>query len=163
MLFVYSRFYDDKQLWQRGHSSCGGANLWRRQKGGIQLPPRTAIYGKQRLPVCWWIQATIHVNPELTTLYYNIGTAINEYKTWGNKFIENLPLRSRWDHEEGAGQPFHRSAALKGQKRFGGGILPQGYEQTNGGQRISDHQQSTGRTGEAVALCGESPETDKGE
>ena len=23
-------------------------------------------------------------------LYYDIGTLINEYKTWGNKFIENL-------------------------------------------------------------------------
>ena len=30
------------------------------------------------------------VNHELVMLYYNIGGIINEHKTWGNKFIENL-------------------------------------------------------------------------
>jgi len=29
-------------------------------------------------------------NRELITLYWNIGKSINEHKTWGSKFIENL-------------------------------------------------------------------------
>lgn len=29
-------------------------------------------------------------NKELIMLYYNIGKIINEHKSWGNKFIENL-------------------------------------------------------------------------
>ena len=32
----------------------------------------------------------IHANSDLLLLYYDIGTVINEYKTWGNKFIDNL-------------------------------------------------------------------------
>lgn len=35
-------------------------------------------------------KATLHVNRELVMLYYHIGKVINEHKTWGNKFIENL-------------------------------------------------------------------------
>lgn len=35
-------------------------------------------------------RAAVHVNTELTMLYYSIGTVINEHKAWGNKFIENL-------------------------------------------------------------------------
>ena len=35
-------------------------------------------------------QASVHVNAELILLYHSIGTVINEHKTWGNKFIENL-------------------------------------------------------------------------
>lgn len=35
-------------------------------------------------------RATIHANSDLLLLYYDIGTVINEYKTWGNKFIDNL-------------------------------------------------------------------------
>lgn len=35
-------------------------------------------------------RATMSVNRELVLLYYNIGCIINENKTWGNKFIENL-------------------------------------------------------------------------
>ena len=34
--------------------------------------------------------ATIHANTDLLLLYYDIGMVINEYKTWGNKFIDNL-------------------------------------------------------------------------
>ena len=30
------------------------------------------------------------MNRELIMLYYHIGTVINEHKTWGSKFIENL-------------------------------------------------------------------------
>ena len=35
-------------------------------------------------------KATFSVNTELIMLYYNIGKTINAYKSWGNKFIENL-------------------------------------------------------------------------
>lgn len=35
-------------------------------------------------------KAAVSVNRELIMLYYNIGEIINEHKTWGNKFIENL-------------------------------------------------------------------------
>ena len=35
-------------------------------------------------------KATLHVNRELLLLYHSIGEVINEHKTWGNKFVENL-------------------------------------------------------------------------
>ena len=35
-------------------------------------------------------QASVHVYTEMILLYHSIGTVINEHKTWGNKFIENL-------------------------------------------------------------------------
>ena len=35
-------------------------------------------------------KAALNVNRELIMLYYHIGKVINEHKTWGNKFIENL-------------------------------------------------------------------------
>lgn len=35
-------------------------------------------------------KAAVSVNKELVMLYYNIGKIINEHKTWGSKFIENL-------------------------------------------------------------------------
>lgn len=35
-------------------------------------------------------KATVQVNKELVMLYYNIGKKINEQKSWGSKFIDNL-------------------------------------------------------------------------
>ncbi len=35
-------------------------------------------------------KATLSVNKEIVMLYYNIGKIINEHKSWGNKFIDNL-------------------------------------------------------------------------
>lgn len=35
-------------------------------------------------------KAAVSVNRELIMLYYNIGRVINEHKSWGNKFIDNL-------------------------------------------------------------------------
>ena len=35
-------------------------------------------------------RATVHVNAEMLLLYYDIGTVINDHKSWGNKFINNL-------------------------------------------------------------------------
>ena len=35
-------------------------------------------------------RATVHVNADLLLLYYDIECVINEHKSWGNKFIDNL-------------------------------------------------------------------------
>lgn len=35
-------------------------------------------------------QVSMHVNADLILLYHNVGRAIAEYKTWGDKFIERL-------------------------------------------------------------------------
>ena len=35
-------------------------------------------------------RATIGVNHEMISLYHAIGSEINDHKTWGNKFIDNL-------------------------------------------------------------------------
>lgn len=35
-------------------------------------------------------RAAVQVNSELILLYHSIGTVINQHKTWGSKFIENL-------------------------------------------------------------------------
>ena len=35
-------------------------------------------------------RAAVSLNRELVMLYYHIGEVINEHKSWGNKFIENL-------------------------------------------------------------------------
>ena len=35
-------------------------------------------------------KALVNVNRELVMLYYSIGRIINEHKSWGNKFIDNL-------------------------------------------------------------------------
>ncbi|HAM92004.1 MAG TPA: DUF1016 domain-containing protein [Phascolarctobacterium succinatutens] len=35
-------------------------------------------------------RAALHVNTDMLLLYYDIGCVINEHKTWGSKFIDNL-------------------------------------------------------------------------
>ena len=35
-------------------------------------------------------RAAVHVNADMLLLYYDIGCVINEHKTWGSKFIDNL-------------------------------------------------------------------------
>lgn len=35
-------------------------------------------------------RAAVHVNADMLLPYYDIGLAINEHKTWGSKFIDNL-------------------------------------------------------------------------
>lgn len=42
-------------------------------------------------------QAAANVNRELILLYYHIGAIINDHKTWGNKFIENLAVDIKLD------------------------------------------------------------------
>ena len=39
-------------------------------------------------------RAAIHVNADMLLLYYDIGCVINEHKSWGNKFIDNLAIFS---------------------------------------------------------------------
>ncbi len=48
-------------------------------------------------------KATLSVNKELITLYYNIGKIINEHKSWGNKFIDNLAADLRIAFPEAKG------------------------------------------------------------
>ena len=48
-------------------------------------------------------RAVLNVNRELICLYYDIGSAINEHKTWGNKFIENLATDIRLAFPEAKG------------------------------------------------------------
>ena len=35
-------------------------------------------------------RAAVHVNADMLLIYYDIGCVINEHKTWGSKFIDNL-------------------------------------------------------------------------
>ena len=48
-------------------------------------------------------KATLSVNRELILLYYNIGKVINENKTWGNKFIDNLAKDIRLSYPNSTG------------------------------------------------------------
>ena len=42
-------------------------------------------------------RASIRVNTELIILYHNIGNVINQHKSWGDKFIENLAYDIKMD------------------------------------------------------------------
>ena len=35
-------------------------------------------------------RAAVHANADMLRLYHDIGCVINEHKSWGNKFIDNL-------------------------------------------------------------------------
>lgn len=48
-------------------------------------------------------RAAVRINTELTVLYYNIGTVINQHKSWGNKFIENLARDIKVDFPDATG------------------------------------------------------------
>jgi len=45
-------------------------------------------------------QAVINANREMIMLYWNTGNHINKYKSWGNKFIENLSRDIRLEFPE---------------------------------------------------------------
>ena len=49
------------------------------------------------------IGAAVHVNEDMLLLYYDIGCVINEHKTWGNKFIDNLASDIRMAFPESKG------------------------------------------------------------
>ena len=44
---------------------------------------------KQEIKVAQY-RAAVHVNADMLILYYDIGCVINEHKSWGSKFIDNL-------------------------------------------------------------------------
>lgn len=48
-------------------------------------------------------KATVRVNLELLMLYHSIGEVINEHKTWGNKFVENLARDIKIDFPDATG------------------------------------------------------------
>ena len=48
-------------------------------------------------------KATLSVNRELILLYYNIGKIINENKSWGNRFIDNLARDIKLSYPDSTG------------------------------------------------------------
>lgn len=48
-------------------------------------------------------KAAVRVNLELLMLYHSIGEVINERKTWGNKFVENLARDIKTDFSDSTG------------------------------------------------------------
>ena len=48
-------------------------------------------------------RAAVHVNVDMLLLYYDIGCIINEHKSWGNKFIDNLAADIRFAFPERKG------------------------------------------------------------
>ena len=50
--------------------------------------------------LCAQHKVVLHANYELLMLYYRIGLVINEHKSWGNKFIENLATDIRISFSE---------------------------------------------------------------
>jgi predicted nuclease of restriction endonuclease-like (RecB) superfamily len=48
-------------------------------------------------------RAAVHVNADLLLLYYDIGCIINEHKSWGNKFVNNLASDIRMAFPESKG------------------------------------------------------------
>ena len=48
-------------------------------------------------------RAAVHVNTDMLLLYYDIGCVINEHKSWGNKFIDNLAADIRIAFPESKG------------------------------------------------------------
>ena len=48
-------------------------------------------------------RAAVHVNADMLLLYYDIGCVINEHKSWGSKFIDNLAADIRIAFPESKG------------------------------------------------------------
>ena len=40
-------------------------------------------------------RAAVHANVDMLLLYHDIGCVINEHKSWGNKFIDNIATNIR--------------------------------------------------------------------
>ena len=72
-------------------------------------------------------RATISVNSELTMLYYNIGSIINENKSWGNKFIENLAKDIKLEYPNSKGYSVRN---LKYMAKFAAEYTDKGFVQT---------------------------------
>ena len=48
-------------------------------------------------------RAAVHANVDMLLLYHDIGCVINEHKSWGNKFIDNLATDIRIAFPESKG------------------------------------------------------------
>ena len=48
-------------------------------------------------------RAVLAANGELISLYWHIGTVINEHSVWGNKFVENLARDIKRDFPDATG------------------------------------------------------------
>ena len=48
-------------------------------------------------------RAAVHANVDMLLLYHDIGCVINEHKSWGNKFIDNLAADIRIAFPESKG------------------------------------------------------------
>ena len=48
-------------------------------------------------------RAAVHANADMLLLYHDIGCVINEHKSWGNKFIDNLAIDIRIAFPESKG------------------------------------------------------------
>ena len=48
-------------------------------------------------------RAAVHANTDMLLLYHDIGCVINEHKSWGNKFIDNLATDIRIAFPESKG------------------------------------------------------------
>ena len=48
-------------------------------------------------------RAAVHVNADLLLLYHSIGCIINDHKSWGNKFIDNLAMDIKMSFPESKG------------------------------------------------------------
>ena len=48
-------------------------------------------------------RAVVHANADMLLLYHDIGCVINEHKSWGNKFIDNLATDLRMAFPESKG------------------------------------------------------------
>ena len=53
-------------------------------------------------------RAAVHVNTDMLILYYDIGCVINEHKSWGNKFIDNLATDIKIAFPESKGHCLHK-------------------------------------------------------
>lgn len=72
-------------------------------------------------------RASLSVNSELIMLYYNIGKIINEHKSWGNKFIDNLAADIRLEFPNVKGYSVRN---LKYMAKFAGTYPDEQFVQT---------------------------------
>ena len=63
-------------------------------------------------------RAAIHVNADMLLLYYDIGCVINEHKSWGNKFIDNLAADIRIAFPESKGYSVRNLKYMANSQRF---------------------------------------------
>ena len=93
-------------------------------------------------------RAVLNVNRDLICLYYDIGSAINEHKTWGNKFIENLATDIRLAFPEAKGYSVRN---LKYMAKFAATYPDREFVQTVSAQIPWSHNvaiMDKGKTGE---------------